>query len=253
LRGQIVAEKDFIYSGSHCVSEKVSTRRWPRSEVIEAGRVMFSKLEMPMFKIGRWASWHGGPEPFPEPPISKIITESSVSTPVTGFVVHEVEPMVVANIRGISRGSIRRGRRFMHVTDDIKITAKKDEVLKILRENRERHQTILKEAREGFIKGALKELEKELAGVREGKVRAINVHMSPPQDYTRAYNTAIRAYELDTATEITLNGRQIMRLINDDWEWQEQFLTLAAQNCSGTAMRYSRDKGYDIDNYDEDD
>ena len=123
----------------------------------------------------------------------------------------------------------------MHTLNEMKIEARKDDVLSALRENREKHIKIVAEAREGYMKAAELALEKKLEQIREGEFISITVHLSKPDDHTRTYDTAIKMMEMHTSETIALTATQVRHLIQDDWDWKDRFL--------GTAAAYSETAG----------
>jgi hypothetical protein len=129
----------------------------------------------------------------------------------------------------------------MHILSGMTVVAKKDEVLATLKVSRERHQTIIKEAREGYAKKAEEAIMKKLALIREGKLVALDFSLRPPQDHTRVYDTAIKMMEVHTEEMIKLDSQQVRYLLQDDWDWMDSFLENAS-NFSGSALDYANAK-----------
>lgn len=105
----------------------------------------------------------------------------------------------------------------------MKITAKKEEVLATLRKNRETHGKIVSEARIGYVEKAQKALAARLDELKSGKIVSLSFNLMAPLDYTKEYNTAIRALEMEVNDEIELNGAQIHCFIMDQWDWTNSF------------------------------
>jgi len=114
--------------------------------------------------------------------------------------------------------------RAMHMMREMNITAKRDEVLAKLRENRKTHATIVAEAREGYVTKARAALEKRLAQIREGKIVSLVFELRPPVDHTKTYDLAIQMLELHQGEQIELTADQVKQLVMDDWDWTENFL-----------------------------
>lgn len=130
----------------------------------------------------------------------------------------------------------------MRVLNGIQIKAEKETILAKLHENRARHKTIVEEARAGYVEKAKRALLDKLKEVKEGKIVALTFHLSPPQDYTAVYDTAIRMFELDMGDLVTLNSEQVRNLVMDEWDWTDHFLA-ANKHYSGTAMEFANIKG----------
>jgi hypothetical protein len=112
------------------------------------------------------------------------------------------------------------------------ISALKSEVLTTLRENRKKHSAIVKEAREGYMAKAQAALSAKLDQLRSGKLTSLSFSLHVPLDYTKVYDTAIRMLELHTEEKIKLDAAQVRNLMQDEWDWSDQFY--------GTNMVYSK-------------
>jgi hypothetical protein len=112
----------------------------------------------------------------------------------------------------------------MQVLRGMDITASKDAVLATLRANKETHETIVKEAREGYVKKALAAVAAKEDELKSGKCVALTFRIEPPQSYKKVYETAIKMLEMHTGVEVTLNEEQVRSLIMDKWDWQRSWL-----------------------------
>lgn len=122
--------------------------------------------------------------------------------------------------------------------NEMTIKANTADVLTALRKNRETHAQIVAEAKEGYLKKARETLERELERMKKATSPvALTVHLTLPQDYTKAYDIAIRMLELHTGTEIELTSGQVQHLIMDDWDWKQSFLvTNSAYSATAAHM-----------------
>jgi hypothetical protein len=123
----------------------------------------------------------------------------------------------------------------MRILNEMKIHANKDEILKALRANRETHKKIVVEARKGYVAKAREALKSRLDALESGKIVSLAFRLSPPQDHTNVYDTAIRMLELSVQPTIELTSTQVQCLIQDDWDWKQGFLGSNAM-YSGTAQ-----------------
>ena len=120
---------------------------------------------------------------------------------------------------------------------NMEFTFKKADVLARLKENREKHAKIVEEAREGWQDAAVKLIKSELAKVRKAKAPAhLSFHLNPPVDYTDVYDTLIAQLELAQEDELELDGDQFRKMMEDKWDWREQFLGTNAAYSVTAAM-----------------
>jgi len=132
---------------------------------------------------------------------------------------------------------------FIHGLDKISSTPTTKEVLTALRKNLETHRECLKESRAGYIKRA-KELMLEKAKLLEaGEAEPLLFEISPPQDHSATYETAIQMMEMHTGETVKLCADEFRCLIMDEWNWSASWFS---QNAvfSQKARTVGTDKGY---------
>lgn len=112
----------------------------------------------------------------------------------------------------------------MHVLNSMSITANTKDVLAALVRNRDAHSAIVVEARVGYVKAAREALQDQLSKLEAGKISVVTFLLSPPQDHTKVYNTAIKMMELHTETTVVLDASQVRTLMMDEWDWKRHFL-----------------------------
>jgi len=114
---------------------------------------------------------------------------------------------------------------------DSKITVRKDDLLKALRENSTKHAADYKEAYAGFEAEFLKDAEKLLAQAKKGDYSKTTINHGPPADHSTDYNRVIKMMEMCTADEIIVTESQFSQYVLDEWNWMNAF--------NATKMRYS--------------
>lgn len=102
-------------------------------------------------------------------------------------------------------------------------TIKKDELLEILRENRENHMAEFEQAVEGYRKLREKQLEEQLADIRAGRLREKWQTLPVPFNQQKDYDRVIRLIELDISDTVTLNEGEVAQYVMDDWQWKQNF------------------------------
>ncbi len=110
------------------------------------------------------------------------------------------------------------------LASDIKLGFKREEVLVKLRENLERHKTILAEADKGYIAKAHGALRAKLAELAEGNPVKLRFELAPPTSHVQAYESVISMLEAATDDVITLSMEQQQAFMCDRWEWRQEFL-----------------------------
>jgi hypothetical protein len=116
--------------------------------------------------------------------------------------------------------------------EDREVKVKRDELLSVLRQNRQRHISDYQKACVGYREVALRRVEAGFQEAREvvnrlkdGQTIAVNVRvsLSAPVSYEKAYDQIIRMMEMSVDTEIDLTASQFACFVMDDWEWKEEW------------------------------
>lgn len=125
----------------------------------------------------------------------------------------------------------------MHILNSMHILADRNKVIDTLKTNREKHRAIVVEARAFYIAKAREALMARLKEAEAGKVVSLAFQMSPPQDHTKVYDTAIAMLELHTEPTIRLDTQQVRNLMMDEWDWSHHFLmTNSAYSATAGTM-----------------
>jgi hypothetical protein len=164
-----------------------------------------------------------------EVPITKIIEDNSLKN------VEEIDDYEFRAT--LCEEETRMAMR--HAGLNMEFTFKKEDVLKQLRKNREEHALIVEEARDGWQTAAVALIKKELANVRKATAPAqLSFHLNPPVDYTDVYDTLIAQLEMAQEDELELDGDQFRKMMEDKWDWREQFLGTNAAYSVSAAMAF---------------
>ncbi len=123
--------------------------------------------------------------------------------------------------------------------EDREVKVKRDELLAVLRENRERHVREYKAACIGYREVALRRLDESFHQAREAvsrlkdgqtvSVMGFRISLSVPENYEKAYDQIIRMMEMSVDTEIVLTASQFACFVMDDWEGKEEWAASIAQ------------------------
>lgn len=105
----------------------------------------------------------------------------------------------------------------------------KNTLLTTLRQNREKHAKDVAEAREGWKKEVMGDLEKAIEDIRSKGTTEFRYLESEPDDHTEDYDQAIRMLELSIDDVITLERDCFQNLVLDDWPWKKDFFASNAK------------------------
>lgn len=122
----------------------------------------------------------------------------------------------------------------------MKSTCDTKEVLAKLRENREKHSRIVKEAKEGYLVKAKEAIAAKLELLEKGKIVSLVFGLKMPVDHTGEYDTMIKMLEMHTQPTIELNADEVRQFVLDEWQWMQDFL-VSNSPYSGTARGLSSD------------
>jgi hypothetical protein len=102
----------------------------------------------------------------------------------------------------------------------------RNELLEIVRENRDKHVADYKEAVADYKKAVVNLAKENLALARTGRLEDITrMKNAPgaPVSYEDSYNRAIRMLELSVEDQIELEEQVFNQLVLDEWHWKQSF------------------------------
>lgn len=103
------------------------------------------------------------------------------------------------------------------------IRVEKDELLSILKANRDKHEAIFVEACIGYRTACIVALEKRLAQIQSGGNIQMYFQITEPVNQTKDYDKVIAMLEMSLDTEIELTQQEFANYVLDDWSWKDQF------------------------------
>lgn len=104
------------------------------------------------------------------------------------------------------------------------VRVKKEELLKALQENREKHRDIFKEAQVNYRERLIEELDRRLEDVQRGRKVDLYFNFPEPEDHTKDYDRAIRMLEMSVEDELEISQHDFTRYVCDDWEWRRAWV-----------------------------
>jgi len=114
------------------------------------------------------------------------------------------------------------------------VTVKQNELLEILRENRETHKTDYEDAYAGYLETCAETLAEMLKGFKAGNLEIVQWTEFPPQSQVKDYDRVIRMLELSVDSEIELAADEFANFVQDDWHWKENWVLSNSNYLSKT-------------------
>lgn len=105
------------------------------------------------------------------------------------------------------------------------------ELLKIVRENKEKHIVDFNESVEDYKAAAIKLAESNMEKAKSGdleKISQMKAVPSKPVSYETNYNRAIRMLELSVEEIIEVEEDVFNQLVLDEWAWKNSFVASAS-------------------------
>jgi hypothetical protein len=115
------------------------------------------------------------------------------------------------------------------VSYEMRITVSKQELLRVMKENRSKHRTVFLAALEGYRQEARRVLENELKRIADARrPHEIRILLAVPEDHTRDYDRVIGMLEMDTGDTFALDERTYAEYVTDDWGWKRAWASTAS-------------------------
>lgn len=109
------------------------------------------------------------------------------------------------------------------------VKVKKDDLLKKLEENKNKHRSVFESAMEGYERAAIAWLEANLQKVRSGDHTRLYFTEPVPEDHTADYELTICMLQMSVDDEISLTDHEFEQYVMDSWGWKQQW-TAAVSN-----------------------
>jgi len=108
------------------------------------------------------------------------------------------------------------------------VRLEREELLNIVRENKQKHVEDFKESQVDYKKAVVKLCKENSELARSGDLEKIRRIRSMPQgtiSYEDSYSRAIRMLELSVDEIVELDEPTFNQLVLDEWTWKNQFTT----------------------------
>lgn len=107
----------------------------------------------------------------------------------------------------------------------MKVKVNKDDLLEVLKENRDTHRSLFLEALEGYREEVIKLLTINLDNVKAGKKIVTFLQLPVPQDQTSEYDQIIRMLGMSVDEDFELEDHEFKCYVLDEWSWKEAVMT----------------------------
>jgi len=104
-----------------------------------------------------------------------------------------------------------------------KIRVSKQELLTIVKENREKHKKEYLEAIKAYRVKAADLMTKELEKVVSGESFQVRFELIKPESHEKEYNLAIKMLEMSVDETVEIEQHEFNQLVNDEWDWKYSF------------------------------
>lgn len=120
--------------------------------------------------------------------------------------------------------------------DEVKV--EKATLLAKLKENRETHIQLYKDAMEGFFIDNIKRTEKLLEQLKANKIPKYGVNPNPPVNHESQYDEAIAMLEMSVDSQVKLSRHEFSQYVQDTWvsATEKNMMRAMALSSSNSAM-----------------
>jgi hypothetical protein len=112
------------------------------------------------------------------------------------------------------------------------VKVNKEELLAVVRQNKEKHVSEYSEALGDYRDAVLKVAQHNLKIAKTGDENVISQQYKSkpesPVSYEAEYNRAIRMLEMSVETELEIESQVFNQLALDEWHWKRQFSLMAS-------------------------
>lgn len=104
------------------------------------------------------------------------------------------------------------------------VKIKTNELLEVLKKNRETHVSEFNTATEEYRKDVITEMKKNLKQAQSGGALITRLELVEPQNYVASYDTAIKMLEMSADDLVELTMQEFQQYVEDSWHWKGVFL-----------------------------
>ena len=113
-----------------------------------------------------------------------------------------------------------------------KIKVNKQELLGIVKQNREKHKKEYLESIKAYRVKVADLFTKELEKVLSGEKFNVYFDLTKPESHEKDYDLAIRMLEMSVDENVEIERDEFNQLVNDEWSWKRNFKASYYSNSS---------------------
>lgn len=99
----------------------------------------------------------------------------------------------------------------------------KEAILKIISENRKKHEEEYNESIEAYKIKVITKLNSYIKKLEDGEFPNLMINLPKPVSYIKEYDKIYKMISMGTETEIELSETEFSKYVLDDWEWKENW------------------------------
>lgn len=167
-----------------------------------------------------------------ETPTATVTVARVIPEPIESEIC-EVEPMEQPlSMQIYANWDEHEGRWTVRHIGSFHVTIAKDELLKALRANLQKHKEEFETAFRGYRNLCVKELRRRAREVKAGNAGDprswMRFDLQPPRNHERDYKQLIDMLEMAQEEEFKIDGTQFRQWVKDEWEWKDDFESTTA-------------------------
>lgn len=120
---------------------------------------------------------------------------------------------------------------------ETRTTVRKEALLAILQENRDKHRAVFEAALEGYREQCVVILRDKIAALSDGRSPTLQIMMSRPEDHTRDYDRVIKMLELSISETFEMDEQMFAQYVMDDWRWKRDWLRMSSRYASASTQQ----------------
>lgn len=103
------------------------------------------------------------------------------------------------------------------------VTVDRDEFVATVQTNRDNHRSVFEAALKGYRRRWIRELERRLVDVHEGRQIDQYFRLPEPEDHTDDYDRVLTMARMSVDDVIELTEDEFGQYVMDQWHWKNEF------------------------------
>ena len=119
-----------------------------------------------------------------------------------------------------------------------KIKVNKNQLIEILKKNKEEHASIYSVAYEKYRQRIISSLKEHIQAAENSKNKKIKFrfNLTEPQNYIDEYNRAIQMLEMSVDEVVELTEQEFTNFVQDEWSWSNAWANSNSEYCQNAKL-----------------